>query len=175
MDSPLHSVHLTNPLRRDEFRHARAALLRNCGGVTLAGAPLPAVGPGGTEPAGLLPAPECVLEDGTFVFALKVGINSVGRLPDNDVVLRSGAVSRRHCAVLVHTDGRCEVYDTASKNGTIVNGEEISGSLHLRSGDRIELSDCVLTFRARRSGQVANTAAARPLHRPYADDQTMAE
>jgi hypothetical protein len=55
---------------------------------------------------------------------LRVGLNAVGRLPENDIVLARRYVSRRHCVFLVHTDGGCEVHDTASRNGTLVNRNE---------------------------------------------------
>ena len=57
----------------------------------------------------------------------KVGLNTVGRMPDNDVVVQDAYVSRRHCAIVVHTGDRCEVHDIASKNGTYLNGHKISG------------------------------------------------
>ena len=38
----------------------------------------------------------CYLKDGNNVYPLHLGMNSVGRLPDNDVVVRDECVSRRH-------------------------------------------------------------------------------
>ena len=54
-------------------------------------------------------------------FALRTGINTIGRYQENDIVLDLPAVSRRHCVILVHASGGCEVHDTASRNGTFVN------------------------------------------------------
>lgn len=54
-------------------------------------------------------------------FPLRVGINTIGRFAENDIVVDAGAVSRRHCAIVVHATGGCEVYDTASRNHTLVN------------------------------------------------------
>ncbi len=67
------------------------------------------------------------LRDKAGTYALKVGVNTIGRLPDNDVVLSGEFVSRRHCAILVHAGEGCEVYDIASKNGTFINGARLSG------------------------------------------------
>ena len=67
-------------------------------------------------------------------------------MPDNDVVIRDECVSRRHCAVLVHTDLRCEIVEMASKNGTVVNGKKIDGITKLQSGDQIVLCNRRLTF-----------------------------
>ncbi|GMU01962.1 hypothetical protein KH5H1_60820 [Corallococcus caeni] len=45
----------------------------------------------------------------------------LGRAPDNDVVLPSDPVSRRH-ARLVATDNGLRVSDLGSRNGTLLNG-----------------------------------------------------
>jgi pSer/pThr/pTyr-binding forkhead associated (FHA) protein len=79
------------------------------------------------------------LKDGDKLHKLAVGVNSVGRLPDNQVVLADDHVSRRHCAVVVHSDGRCELHDIASKNGTLLNGKKISAPTPINTGDQISL------------------------------------
>jgi pSer/pThr/pTyr-binding forkhead associated (FHA) protein len=86
------------------------------------------------------------LKDGSNVYPLHLGLNSVGRLPDNDVVIRDECVSRRHCAVVIHHDLRCELHDVASKNGTILNGKKIPQPTKLQSGDQITLCNRRLTF-----------------------------
>src|SRR4051794_5050545 len=77
--------------------------------------------------------------DGRDVYDLKVGFNTVGRLPESDVVLNDRSISRRHCVVRVLADGWCEVQDACSCNGTYVNGELILGSRRLRPGDEIQV------------------------------------
>ena len=42
----------------------------------------------------------------------------VGRFPDNDIHFVELCVSRRHCVLLVHAWGGCDLHDTASRNGT---------------------------------------------------------
>ena len=49
---------------------------------------------------------------------------SVGRFPDNHIVLRDDFVSRKHFA-LDKTDEGYFIEDLGSKNGTYVNGEKI--------------------------------------------------
>jgi hypothetical protein len=71
--------------------------------------------------------------------ALRVGVNALGRYPQNDLVLAPICVSRRHCVVLVHASGGCEVYDTASRNGTWVNGRRV-GRADLLPGDVLTLA-----------------------------------
>jgi hypothetical protein len=139
------------------FRAARQAIQAACGQQTLAGdlrmasddrldAPTLAVPPGGAAPPGPKGRFAFYLKDGSNVFPLHFGLNSVGRLPDNDVVIRDECVSRRHCAVVVHHDLRCEIHDVASKNGTLLNGKRIPGPTKLQSGDQITLCGRRLTF-----------------------------
>jgi pSer/pThr/pTyr-binding forkhead associated (FHA) protein len=71
--------------------------------------------------------------------ALRAGINAIGRCVENDLVLQPDCVSRRHCVVLVHATGGCEVYDTASLNGTFVNGLRVART-GLLSGDILTIA-----------------------------------
>src|SRR5439155_18270718 len=86
------------------------------------------------------------LKDDSFIYPLKIGLNTVGRSPDNDVVIQDGFVSRRHCAILVHASKGAELYDTASKNGTFLNGQKLAAPTHLRSGHEILMCDRNLIF-----------------------------
>jgi pSer/pThr/pTyr-binding forkhead associated (FHA) protein len=56
-------------------------------------------------------------------------------------VVSDAFVSRRHCAILVHHSSVCELYDTASKNGTYLNGNKINGPTRLHTGDEIRMCD----------------------------------
>ncbi len=145
-DSSLNSVHLP-PARREHFRSARQALLQARGVFTErleAGA---MTGPdgtvhGGSDPseAGAVPAVRLALVDADHVYPLKVGVNTLGRFPDNDVVVDSPHISRRQCAILVHAERGCEIHDTASRNGTFLNGRRLQGPTRLRPGDEIQMS-----------------------------------
>lgn len=150
-DSRLHSLHLEGLAnRRDEFRAARQQLQVACGEYTLVGdLPLlspndPGDGPTLVVPFGLTQT--YWLNDGDKSYPLSVGINTIGRLADNSVVIRDEHVSRRHCAIVVHRDGSCEVHDVASKNGTILSGRKISGPTRIRSGDELTLCGRKLRF-----------------------------
>lgn len=72
-------------------------------------------------------------------YPLRVGINAIGRYPENDLILEPICISRRQCVILVHATGGCEVYDTASRNGTWVNRHRI-GRVSLLPGDRLRLA-----------------------------------
>jgi pSer/pThr/pTyr-binding forkhead associated (FHA) protein len=98
------------------------------------------------------PTADFWLLDREGVYPLKIGVNTIGRLPDNDVVIQGPYVSRRHCAILVHAGDGCELYDIASKNGTYVNGLKLSGPTHLASGDEIRMCDRNFVFMSKKSG-----------------------
>jgi hypothetical protein len=166
-DPRLHSLHLEGQPRRDTFRAAREALQKACGSQTIAGdvrvltderlgASTLAAPPGGPAPPGITGRFAFYLKDGTNVYPLHVGMNSIGRLPDNDVVVRDECVSRRHCAIVIHSDLRCELHDVASKNGTLLNGKKIPAPTRLQSGDTITLCNRRLTF------HIAELAAEQP-------------
>lgn len=151
-DPRMNSVHLEPP-RRADYRRAREELLQARGSYTIAveiadhisccDSPHTVIQKTCNPPPKEL---DCWLVDRDYIYPLKVGINTVGRSPDNDVVVQDAFVSRRHCAILVHSAGHCEVHDTASKNGTFVNGRKIGGSHRLQAGDEIRMCDQKLTF-----------------------------
>lgn len=87
-----------------------------------------------------------LLVDKDYVYPLRVGLNTVGRLADNDVVVPDAYVSRRHCAIVVHATNGCELHDVASKNGTFLNGCKINGPTRLNSGDEIRMCNRQLVF-----------------------------
>jgi FHA domain len=149
-DARLNSIHLELP-QRQEFRAARDQLLLGRGDRTLCveGQSNFAKGSHNLEPgqqaAETVPA-RFVLVDKDVVYPLNVGLNTIGRMPDNDVVVDDGYVSRRHCAILVHTDDSCELQDVASKNGTLVNGQKIQCPTRLQAGDEIRICTRSLVF-----------------------------
>src|SRR5262245_52241294 len=152
-DPRLSSIHLEAFPRREDFRRAREALLNARGLQTLA-----------VErdewAAGLrehhntaIQSPDDLPSDARFwildkenVYPLKVGLNTIGRLPDNDIVINDPCVSRRHCAILVHVNNGCELHDVASKNGTYLNGSKIGGPTHLNCGDEIRMCNAQIVF-----------------------------
>jgi len=75
-------------------------------------------------------------------FSLIDGENSIGRQMDNHIVLSSGKVSKRHCALLV-TPKEVFLRDEGSTNGTFVNGTLVR-KLPLKPGDKIGIGEFVL-------------------------------
>ncbi len=149
-DPRMMSLHLEGDSRRDSFRQARALVEAACGQYTIAGdlGVLPSADPGDGPTVQAPPGVGGIfyVRDGESLHPLMVGVNSVGRLPDNAVVIRDEHVSRRHCAIIVHSDGRCELHDVASKNGTVLNGRKITGPTRLSPGDEILLCTRRLQF-----------------------------
>ncbi len=168
-DQRFNSIHLDVGSRREEYRHARARLLENCGMQTLAidrdrlseaaeVGPCTLIQDADERPANVT----FWLVDTDGMYPLRPGLNSVGRMPDNDVVVSDGSVSRRHCAILVHTQRGCELHDTASKNGTFLNGKRVLGPTRLSNGDQIRMCDHTVVFKTSDSDPPADLPEFAP-------------
>ena len=155
-DLQLQSIHLEGNPRRQDYRAARALLRGACGDFTLAGRleDLPAGHPGLAADTPTMAGPAAThfsyfLVEGVTEYPLSLGINTVGRLTTNTVPIPDEHVSRRHCAIVIHPDGRVELHDVASKNGTLLNGHRIPAPTTLKSGDVITLCTRRVTLIAR--------------------------
>jgi serine/threonine protein kinase len=69
----------------------------------------------------------------------------VGRSSECDLIVRSSAVSKRHCQILLEED-QVWVEDLDSSNGTLVNGNRIRRR-QLTDGDKLEISGHVFVVR----------------------------
>jgi len=71
----------------------------------------------------------------------------IGRNPDSQLAMTSGAASRRHARVFASAPREFSIEDLGSRNGTTVNGERL-GPLPrvLAYGDKIEIGGSVLLF-----------------------------
>jgi pSer/pThr/pTyr-binding forkhead associated (FHA) protein len=76
---------------------------------------------------------------------LRPGRVVVGRALDADFVINNAQVSRRHAEIQV-SDGRAVLVDLGSSNGVIVNGQRVSASRPLASGDEIVIGGEALEF-----------------------------
>ncbi len=155
-DPIFESVYLAGQPRRARVSEARDRLREQCGEGTLAG--------------DLDQLAECLerekrselvfwVQDGERSHPLFFGVNTIGRLPDNTVVLKDAHVSRHHCAIVVHRNGNCEVHDIASKNGTILNGDVVFSPTPIKPGDILNLSNHRIVLRVR----LAITSEETPL------------
>ncbi len=73
------------------------------------------------------------------------GEATLGRDPTNAVTVADASVSRKHCLLRREEDGRFQIKDLDSRNGTLVNGLAVKEQW-LRHGDEIATGDSVFLF-----------------------------
>jgi transcriptional regulator with GAF, ATPase, and Fis domain len=76
---------------------------------------------------------------------LPEGEAALGRDPANAVFVADTSVSRKHCLLRKDEDGRFQIKDLDSRNGTLVNGRPVKEQW-LRHGDEIATGDSVFLF-----------------------------
>jgi len=92
----------------------------------------------GKEPGG---GPSLIVAQGPrqgSKFPLIAGDNTIGRLMGSEVLLEDHSVSRRH-VIVTQTPQGFTVEDCGSKNGTFVNGNQITEKVSIGHGDIIQL------------------------------------
>jgi hypothetical protein len=90
-------------------------------------------------------SPQLVTMSGS-VFDIREGETTIGRSPENTIVLDSPDVSRRHARI--EREGHLvRVYDLNSTNGTRINGEAIFVS-DIQHGDTLQVGSQILEFRS---------------------------
>lgn len=82
--------------------------------------------------------PNFKIKLGSKTMALPEGEHDVGRMSDCWLTLDDELASRYHARFHVK-DGRAEIEDLGSRNGTYVNGERIEGRRFIKDGDRIRI------------------------------------
>jgi hypothetical protein len=78
-------------------------------------------------------------------FKLYNGYNRMGANPACDIVIEDDTVSGSH-AIIVYRDGRFLIKDDLSRNGTYVNGKEVTEAHPLQSYDQIRVGNTTLIF-----------------------------
>ena len=76
---------------------------------------------------------------------LPEGEVTLGREASNGVPVVDPSVSRKHCLLRREEDGRFQIRDLESRNGTVVNGLAVKDQW-LRHGDEIAIGDSVFLF-----------------------------
>lgn len=79
---------------------------------------------------------------------LKAERTTIGRDPTNTIIVDNLSVSRRH-ALVTFSKGRCTIQDLGSSNGTLVNGERITGPVSLADGQEAIIGKHKVRFHAR--------------------------
>ncbi len=70
---------------------------------------------------------------------------TIGCGPDNDLVISLPGVSRNHACIRQQPDGRRQVEDLASSNGTYLNGSRIANDI-LKNGDILTFGSAYAIF-----------------------------
>jgi DNA-binding winged helix-turn-helix (wHTH) protein len=91
--------------------------------------------------------------------ALRPGENLLGRTPEAVAWVDDEGVSRRHARIVVGEEG-ATLEDLGSKNGTIRNGERVTGRVALEDGDELRLGPVRIGVRV--LGIAASTRTRAP-------------
>lgn len=78
-------------------------------------------------------------------YVLQDAVSTLGRTPDNTIVIDSPRISRHHAQIRLLPEGAV-IEDMGSTNGTQVNDRPLTGPRRLAHGDIIALADYI-TFR----------------------------
>ena len=110
---------------------------------------------------------ECWVTYNNRRYHLRRGETTIGRSPYCSIVLEGKQASRQHAALLF-TEGKLEIQDLKSRNGTLVNGQPVKAVCRLNIGDTITIGDEVMTITAEapRRG-----SAERTVDNPHATTQ----
>lgn len=71
---------------------------------------------------------------------------TIGRSSENNIVINDAKVSRTHLQLVQNDNGVCSVVDLNSANGTFVNGQKITGEVHLQPNDIIRIGNTTLPW-----------------------------
>jgi pilus assembly protein CpaF len=85
---------------------------------------------------------------------------TIGRVSGNDIVLPKGNVSKRHSKLTLR-EGRIEIVDLKSTNGTYVNGKKITEVTPVGASDRVYVGDFLITVDGL-AGEVASPSRKMP-------------
>ena len=106
------------------------------------------------------------LEIGSNEFPIHGGC-SIGRSPQNAIVLDSPKVSRRHAIINVQNVGEFWLIDLGSSNGTFLNKRRIHQPLRLSDADQFVIGDSIFTFR--QTEQIADDVRTMFIERTIRD------
>jgi len=96
----------------------------------------------------LLAGPHLIIrerENDPVSFALQGNELTLGRVPQNDIILKGENVDRRH-ARLVYQNGKYILVDLRSNGGTLLNGKKVTSPAPVKHKDTFQIGDFVLTL-----------------------------
>jgi diguanylate cyclase (GGDEF)-like protein len=101
-------------------------------------------------------------------YKVKEGKNTLGRKPDNDIVILDESASRFHAEIYCQNE-LAVINDLGSTNGTYVNREKISKPHVFQTGDQVRVGQCVISASFQKNGDtpalVLALSGTRPLTR----------
>jgi len=115
--------------------------------------------PAAAAPKGLYPRWWLTWHD--TALPLREGDNIVGRHPASAIWINAASVSRSHAKISVSPAG-VTIVDLDSRNGTFVDGKQLSGPHHLLDGAEVTFGSENGTFREWSDDQAAGTEPVRP-------------
>ena len=124
--------------------------------------------PRAAEGAARKQAPAALVGGGSLEgrrFILGDELTLIGRADDCQIHVDDPLASRRHAQVR-REPWRYVLEDLGSRNGTLVNGEVISGDYHLRHGDTIHIATTPLRFEDPNATLPMSRETLKPLHLP---------
>ena len=102
-------------------------------------------------------------------YKVKQGKNSLGRKPDNDIVIMDESASRFHAEIYCQED-LAVINDLGSTNGTYVNRERISKPHVFQNGDQVRVGQCVISVNFQETGAMSPLVLALSGTRPLTRD-----
>ncbi len=105
--------------------------------------------PGNVAPAGPVAGRPPAPPTGVLNLQGRVTIK-LGRAPDNDIVIDHPQASRYH-AIIEQSGTGVKITDLGSTNGTVVNGQRITGARPLKEGDSVQIASYRFVYK---TGQV---------------------
>jgi DNA-binding winged helix-turn-helix (wHTH) protein len=92
---------------------------------------------------------------------LREGENVIGRHPASAIWINAASVSRSHARITVSA-ARVTIVDLGSRNGTFVDGKQLTGEHHLLDGAEVTFGSERATFRQWSDDLAAGTEPLRP-------------
>ncbi len=102
-------------------------------------------------------------------YKVKQGRNTLGRKPDNDIVIMDESASRFHAEIYCQND-LAVINDLGSTNGTYVNRERISKPHVFQPGDQVRVGQCVISVNTQNNGDLEPLVMALSGTRPLTRD-----
>jgi diguanylate cyclase (GGDEF)-like protein len=102
-------------------------------------------------------------------YQIKQGKNTLGRKPDNHIIIADVSASRNHAEVYCQNE-LAIISDLGSTNGTFVNRERIIKPQSLKSGDQIRIGQHMIDVSYQENGASPDLVTALSGTRPFTRD-----